>query len=48
MVNNILQGQNAEAIELFNSVISDKVDNALSAKKMEIASTLGAKDEDTE
>lgn len=48
ILDNILQGNNTEALDAFNTVISGKVDDALSAKKTEIAATIGAKDEDTE
>jgi N-acetyl-gamma-glutamylphosphate reductase len=46
MVDNIINGQSAEAIETFNSIIGDKVTTALEAKKTEVAATIGAPKED--
>ena len=48
MIDNVLQGNNTEALDAFNTVISGKVDDSLSARKTEIAATIGEKDEDTE
>ena len=41
MVDNILLGKNAEAMENFGDAISAKVSDVLDAKRIEIASTLG-------
>jgi len=46
MVDNILMGNNAEAMQNFNDVISTKVTDAIDAKKIEIASTLGQRDQE--
>lgn len=48
MINNIMAGNNTDAVENFNDVISAKVSDALETRKKEIAATLGEKDEDTE
>jgi hypothetical protein len=48
MINNIMSGNNTDAVDNFNSVISAKVSDAIETKKQEIAATLGEKDEDTE
>lgn len=48
MVDNILQGNNTDALENFGEIISSKISDNLDTRKIEIASTLGAKDEDTE
>jgi hypothetical protein len=41
MVDNILMGKNTEAMDNFGEVISAKVSDALDARRIEIASTLG-------
>lgn len=41
MVDNIIGGQQADAMDLFNQIVSDKLSTALADKKIEIASTLG-------
>lgn len=46
MVDNILLGKNTEAVENFGEVISQKVSDSLSARKIEIASTLGNREEE--
>ena len=48
MINNIMAGNNTDAVENFNDVISAKVSDAIETRKKEIAATLGEKDEDTE
>lgn len=48
MVDNILQGNNTDALKGFEDIVSDKITDSIEARKVEIASTLGAKDEDTE
>lgn len=41
LINNIKQGDNVEAKKGFDSVIGQKLTDALDAKKIEIASQLG-------
>lgn len=48
MLSQIIQGKNTEALENFNTLISDKIDTALASKKIEIASTLGATQDESE
>ena len=46
MVDSIINGQQADAVTSFNSIISDKISNALETKKTEVAATIGAPTED--
>jgi hypothetical protein len=46
MVDSIINGQQADAVASFNSIISDKISNALETKKTEVAATIGAPTED--
>jgi uncharacterized protein (UPF0335 family) len=48
MVDNIISGEHSSAMEQFKDIISDKISSAFDSKKIEIAASLGKKDEDTE
>jgi uncharacterized protein (UPF0335 family) len=48
MVDNILSGEHNNAMEQFKDIISDKISSAFDSKKIEIATSLGKKDEDHE
>jgi hypothetical protein len=48
MVDNILMGKNTEAMDNFGEVISAKVSDALDARRIEIASTLGQTETENE
>jgi len=48
MVDSIISGEHNNAMEQFKDIISDKISSAFDSKKIEIASTLGEKDEDTQ
>ena len=48
LVNDLKNGDNVAAKKNFDSVMADKVTQALDAKKIEIASKIGKKPEETE
>jgi hypothetical protein len=48
MLDRVLSGESSDALNDFQEIISSKISDALDIKKVEIASSLGAKDEDTE
>lgn len=46
LINQIVDGENSEAQETFNSIVSSKVSDYLDLKKLELAGAIyGAKDE---
>jgi hypothetical protein len=48
MVDDIINGQPADALSKFNEIISSKLTDALEDKKIEIASTMGKEQEHEE
>lgn len=48
MVDDIINGNNSDALAKFNEIISGKLTDALEDRKMEIASTLGKEQEEQE
>jgi hypothetical protein len=46
MVDNILMGNNADAMQSFDDAMAAKITDAIDAKKIEIASTLGQRDQE--
>ena len=48
IINDLKDGDNVSAGKNFNSVMADKLTAALDAKKIEIASSMGTKDQEEE
>ena len=48
MVDSIINNQQTDAMEKFNEIMASKVTDALDAKKMELASNIGRKQEQEE
>lgn len=48
IINDLKDGDNVSANKNFNSVMADKLTAALDAKKIEIASSMGTKDQEEE
>lgn len=46
MVDNILMGNNADAMQSFGDAMAAKVTDALDVKKVELASTIGQRDQE--
>lgn len=48
MIDNILQGNNTDALQNFEDIVSGKMADSIDNKKIEIASTLGAKEDESQ
>lgn len=48
IINDLKNGDNVSASKNFNSVMADKLTAALDAKKIEIASSMGTKEQEEE
>ena len=48
MVDSIINNQQTDAMEKFNEIMATKITDALDAKKMELASNIGRKQEQEE